>query len=363
MWDTIAPFPLKTWTRIKNRRTEDRVPKPILHSKGGTFMTDEEIQRLRRWNDELAASLTVECRTAEDSRSDTLEAFCTQLSRYAPNVGIRWEKAEEEGDTLPSLRLGQGWVFHAAPHGTELAPFLDLLGMVSRGEPSMAEPLKEALAGIPWPGQLKIYVTSRCPFCPEALRKVGPLPLVNSLIALDVIDAELFPELAQEDQIQATPTVILDDRFRWTGDLSLENLADALVHRDPAELGPGNLKNMLKEGEAGRLAEMMLEKGQVFPAFLQLIPHPEWSVRLGAMVTVEEMGEGDPALVGEILEHFRERLGELEKPVLGDILYLYGEYGDPSWAPFLEGFLETVEDRELREAGEEALERLRSRHT
>ena len=76
-------------------------------------------------------------------------------------------------------------------------------------------------------------------------------------------------------------------------------VSEALMHRDPARLDAAALERMIKDGHAAQLARMMLRENRLFPAFLKLLVHPEWSVRMGAMVVLEEIAEGNRGLAGE----------------------------------------------------------------
>lgn len=320
----------------------------------------QETEQIRRWNDQLTQEITLRFRKTEDERSQKLEAFCDSLTQLAPKVRVIREKGEGDEEKLPALQIEKGWTYHAVPEGKELAPFLEILSMTKKGEPEVSELIRERIKEVRWPAHFTIYVTPSCPFCPQVVKQMAPFPLLNPEVRMTVIDGSLFHEMAGEDQIRAVPTVILDDQFRWTGSIKTEDVLDALIHRDPAQFGVGMLKNMLKQGEASRLAEMMLEKGQFFSAFLDLVTHPEWSVRLGALVVMEEIMEQNASLIEEALESLWERMEGVEDNIKGDLIYLFGESGDSKWIPRLEKILKDAPGDEIREMAEEGLEKLRN---
>jgi hypothetical protein len=102
---------------------------------------------------------------------------------------------------------------------------------------------------------------------------------------------------------------------------------------------------------------MMLERGEIFPAFTDLVTHPEWSVRLGAVVVVEEMAEKNPRLAGSVLPPLWERFSTVDTTVKGDILYLTGLAGSPEeWGERLRAILRSELPEDLRESAREALE-------
>jgi hypothetical protein len=140
--------------------------------------------------------------------------------------------------------------------------------------------------------------------------------------------------------------------------VSPEEVLEVIIHRDPQDLSAQILNRMVVEGDAALLAEMMLKSGCVYPAFLDVLSNPLLSVRLGAMVAAEEIGERDRTLGWAILEGLWGRLDTLPDSVKGDMLYLFGELGSSEWAPRLRGLIEKGLQGELREAAEEAIENL-----
>ena len=81
-------------------------------------------------------------------------------------------------------------------------------------------------------------------------------------------------------------------------------------------------------------------------------------IRLGAMVGMEYVAERDPSLTGTALEAVWSRLSVLDTPVKGDMIYLIGELGDPSWTPRLEALLAEAQPEEIRDAIQEAREKI-----
>lgn len=271
---------------------------------------------------------------------------------------------EGEGAEPPVIEVQKALRYHAIPTGGELEPFLEALSMLHQGEQAISGSSQElpqergkVLNELQWPAQIKIYVTPQCPFCPQVLRQIQPFAYANSFLSVTVIDGSLFPEMAAEDGVRSVPTTILDGRFRWTGVMRPEEIVDALVHRDPSLLSAETLKSFLKEGNASRLANMMLERELVFPAFIELLLDPDWSVRLGAMVAAEEMGEKNPKLAREILPLLWEQKESVQDAVKGDMLYVIGSLGSKEWIPALEQFLAAPQSEELQEIAEEALEK------
>ncbi|OQY43185.1 MAG: hypothetical protein B6240_13015 [Desulfobacteraceae bacterium 4572_87] len=84
---------------------------------------------------------------------------------------------------------------------------------------------------------------------------------------------------------------------------------------------------------------MMLERKMIFPNFYELLASEKWSVRLGAMVVMEEIIERDRKLAGQCVEPLWEKLPHLNGQVQGDVVYILGEAGTRDFIPRLEAFL------------------------
>jgi HEAT repeat protein len=133
-----------------------------------------------------------------------------------------------------------------------------------------------------------------------------------------------------------------------------------MMDRDPAKLSSGTLESMLKDGNASQVAEIMLDTGQIFPAFLELLVHEKMFVRLGAMVVVEELADRNPALASQVIDPLWERFPDVGDQVKGDIIHVLGEAGDDSLVPRLEAVLSGSYNKEVKEAAKEALGRIKA---
>ena len=117
---------------------------------------------------------------------------------------------------------------------------------------------------------------------------------------------------------------------------------------------------ILKDGNAAQLARMMMDAGKIFQAFYDVLTHHSWSVRLGAMVAVEELIDVQPELAAHMNTPLWERFSAVSEPVQGDILYILGEVGHPDVKGTLESVLNGDYSAEVKEAAEEALAKLKN---
>jgi len=316
-----------------------------------------QVETIREWDKRLLKPLSIRLQQTADRRSGPFREFGEMLSRLASKVQIVPEIGER--DELPALLLGKAWQYHLVPAGAELIPFLDLAAMIAKDPEDLPELGIPSLKTVQWPSRLKIYVTNYCPHCRELVTRITPLPLFTPLLHITVIDGALFPELAAADKVRSVPTLICDDRFRWTGPVRIEELVRVLVERDPSQLDMETFKRMIQEKQIDRLAGMMLEKNRIFSGFLGTLMHPEFQTRLGAMVVFEDIAARSPELAQKAFDPIWEKMDAVDENVKGDMIYLLGKAGDPGWISRLEAYRSPQFSGELRGVVEEAIESLR----
>lgn len=314
-------------------------------------MANDE-KTIAAWASQAAAPRPVKLMLTGDSRSERFAAFARQMAELAPQVGLKIERADDE--TPPELRIHPNISYQAIPRGHELGPFLKIL---SGGTDSGAKrPLSDThvLEKLAMPAMIKVYISAECPFCPQTVESLASLAERQEMVHLLIIDAAMFPEKAAADNVSSVPTVFLDEQFRWTGSIQLPEIIDILVNRDPAQLSSETLKQILYDGKAAELAGMMAEAGKVFPALYELLTHPLWPVRLGAMVTVEYLAEQRHDLIGEVVRALWEQFDDVEDPVRGDILYLFGETAHPDAREKIDTVLQGSYSGPVKEAAADA---------
>ncbi len=323
-------------------------------------MKQEEKERIEKWCKGLSNELEIRLLATQDKRSQQLSDFCADLTRLAPKIRV----VREEGGAheMPSINIGSGLRYYGVPLGTELEPFLEALSDLDSGASSrMPASMRNALAQVKVPAELTLYVSQQCPFCPVTSRQVIPLATINEWIRITVVDCALFPEMAQSHNIQSVPTILLEEQFRWTGRLPLEELVELMTNRDPAKLSVTSLEGMLREGHASKVAEMMMAEGRIFPAFTDLLVHEKLFIRLGAMVIMEEISSYNPELAAQTIDPLRERFFQAGDQVKGDIVHVLGECANREVVPWLHMILAGAYDVEVKEAAQEALEKIYAR--
>lgn len=316
-------------------------------------MTPAEKKQFAALNKSLSKQIQIGFIQTDHEKSSAIRQFCDELVHRVPRVHVK----KEPGDPgeIPAIQVHNGLRYQAIPAGTEVGPFIEALQLEDTGTAPLEGSAALQLAKIDLPTHLVLYVSPRCRFCPGTVRQLLPLLTSCPNIRLTVVDVMHFPELAEKNNIQSVPTLILEDQFRWTGTIQLNEIIEMMVNRDPRFLGPASLEMMLKEGKAGQLAEMMLDKTEIFPAFYELLIHTKWPVRLGAMVVMEDIIEKNPDLAVQAIKPLWRRFDEVDNRVKGDLVYVLGQMAPMETMPLLESILEGDYEAEVKEAVREAI--------
>lgn len=306
---------------------------------------------IRSWASALSAPVALTLHTTGDAESNEMTRFGQSLADAAGERLVLTLKKSE--GPLPFFETKQGLKFFTLP-GEKL---LDLLLYALKGSPeaipsSQAAPL-ERLA---LPATLDLFVAEFCPHCPRIARQLITLALANPHIRLSLYDGSLFPKEAEKRGVQAAPTLIYDGDMRWSGQFDVASAMEVVAGRAPEELSADAIRALLEEGEAARVTAMVAGAAKPFASLNTLLAHEKWSVRLGAMVVMEELAESHPAIVSETAAALLADRDALDPAALGDIVYIAGLSCDIAHLPTLRAILQGPCDDALREAVEEAIE-------
>lgn len=253
-----------------------------------------------------------------------LSRFCEELARLAPQVNLKRDSdIAFEG---PAMVVGRhnNIAYCAVPTNKMLPLFLDAMNPAGEMPNKRTDDFEKQIEQIDLPAAFKLYVADQCPHCPQVIRRIQDIAAGTPLVRLKIINAEVSPEQARSDHIRSVPTLVLDDQFRWVGRVNLREIFKICSHRDPSKLSVDSLKQLVESGDAARVAIMMVESDQIFPAFVELLTHSRWSVRLGGMVAAEYLADEAPELALGLCRRLWDRFTELSPQIQGDATHLFG---------------------------------------
>lgn len=319
---------------------------------------------IQTWDQAIKEPVKIKLITTDHAENTQFVNLTRRMAAATSKLVIESQKGEKD---LPGFLLKENITYSALPLKKELDPFLDALSQVN-GTPPMvsqsvlSETVRETLDKIDIPVRLTLYIALECPHCPHVVKTVIPLAFHCKNIRLHIIDGSLFQETAQKDGVMSAPCLILEDDFRWTGSVTADEIVNMIVGRDPSHLSAGTLKTILEQGDAAWITRQMIEKQEIFDAFIKLLLHDTWSVRLGAMVIVEELAETDPELAARLCPILISRFDETDIPIQGDILYALGEAGTRQTEDWIKEKRAELDHEDLIDAAKEALETLEAKN-
>ncbi|MGO9568127.1 MAG: thioredoxin family protein [Desulfomonilaceae bacterium] len=324
------------------------------------MLSDQDLMNVQAVSSQLSAPVTIFVNRGE-GRENPFEANLANIVRQMSGVSMNRIRIEEGEESLlpgrPSLTPASGHMrnihYFAAPEGTELAPFLDLLLWMGTDTDPLPSDLTKALEQLATPWHVMVLIAPTCPHCPQVVRAVLSLAVGTSLIKVTIVDAVQFDDLAQRYKVKSTPTTIVNDGLTLIGRLTAEELAGHLLRLTESSSVTAILESMIKAGRAEDAAELMCSKeqpGAIIPIYLS----KEFSVRMGALVALEDALEKNPRILDTIVDELTALLFQEEVGLRGDTAELLGKIGNPAAIPALRKAAEDP-DPDVREAAEEAL--------
>ena len=290
----------------------------------------------------------------------SFQALSDEFLSLNPHPEIKIIKKESG---LPGFQLKDNLLFSAFPLERELEAFIEALSQLTTAVPEtgkLSSDIQKSLSQIHMPVRLTLYIALQCPFCPVMVKTLIPLALNCPHMLLHIIDGSLFPESASKDKVMSAPCLILEDEFRWTGQVSAQEILAMILSRDPSQLSPETLKTILEQGEADWIIQAMIKKNQIFDGFIRLLLHEHWAVRLGAMVVVEELADTAPKLAALLCPILMDKFDEADVSVKGDILYALGLAGNAETLAWIRSKRPDMDNQDLIDAAEDAIENLES---
>ncbi len=99
-----------------------------------------------------------------------------------------------------------------APLGEEGRIFLEALIMIGTRESRLSGQSLRIIKGLDTPRQIKIFVSSSCPYCPQQAQNALKAAIERpDLVSLEIIDIQANPELAEKYAAQSVPQTYAND--------------------------------------------------------------------------------------------------------------------------------------------------------
>ncbi len=107
--------------------------------------------------------------------------------------------------------------YYGLPGGYELPSMVDAIIELSNAKTPLSPKAKVALSKIRRRSNIKVFVLQTCPFCPTVARHAHRGAIESQLVTSEVIDSQMFPDLAARHSVMGVPKIILNDNLDITG--------------------------------------------------------------------------------------------------------------------------------------------------
>lgn len=127
--------------------------------------------------------------------------------------------------------------YYGVPGGYELPSMLDAIVELSRSDAQLSPKARNALAAVKRRANIKVFVLPTCPYCPVVARHAYRAAIGSEKVVSEVIDTQMFPDLAARHSVMGVPKVVFNDNLDITGMISEPEFFQKLSESDHMLLG------------------------------------------------------------------------------------------------------------------------------
>lgn len=262
---------------------------------------------------------------------------------------------------LPALTLSSAKRsnihYLALPEGHEAAPFVETVIRLAETDCGSEGEWSMQVRGLQQPVELVVFIGSTCPHCPQAARSALDLALESDRITTVIIDVARFPKLAEEYAVRSVPLTLIDRQLSVVGVVASAKLAEMIMARNGEDYDTRVFASLVEQGRLDPAAERL----RADPTLL-LTPWKQstTSTRMGLMLVVEDVLDGDQSALDSIVSGLVKNLGSNDGALRGDTADLLGQIGNKAAIPGLRA-LKNDPNPDVAEIAEEALEAIEAR--
>jgi len=168
-----------------------------------------------------------------------LTDFANTLAQTSPKIKVDVQKAEDGKNQRimelhiehwPCLVLLKGDFtrirYYGIPAGYEIASLVDAIVELSSMRTQLSPKARKA--------NIKIFFLTTCQFCPTVARHAYRGAIESPRVTAEIIDSQMFPDLATRHSVMGVPKIILNDNLDITGAITDVEFFDKLRDSDHA---------------------------------------------------------------------------------------------------------------------------------
>lgn len=190
----------------------------------------------------LSAPVTLVCLLDEGEKSAEMAAFVNHVAGLSPQLSCKFLSPGEDpavdaaldASLLPATGVytEAGFarmVFHGIPGGKEITGFAGALLNAGNAAKPLDKPTLKDIGKIKKPVDIRVCVSLACHHCAQLVMSAQRVAWENPLVTAHMIDANLYPALVKQYQIQRVPLTVLNGTQAVPGGKTMAELTTLLA--------------------------------------------------------------------------------------------------------------------------------------
>jgi glutaredoxin-like protein len=183
------------------------------------------------------------------SASNNLVDLARTIASASPKIKVEVEKVIDgknqrmkdlKIENVPVVVLVRGDFsrirYYGIPSGYEMPPLVDAIVELSNSATPLSPNAKSTLSTVRRKANIKVFVLTTCTFCPTVARHAYRAAIESEKVTAEVIDSQLFPDLAARHSVMGVPKIILNDNTDITGAMQEADFFQKLKDSDIAQI-------------------------------------------------------------------------------------------------------------------------------
>ena len=166
--------------------------------------------------------------------SKELEEYMTALSDLSEKLTVKVAEHEATPEIAPCVRVcladgtETGLAFHGVPGGHEFTSFI--LGLYNAAGPGQAldEEIRQKIAKIQRPVDVKILVSLSCTMCPDLVVAAQRIAAENPRVSVEVYDIHHFEELKNRYKVMSVPCMVINEEKVFFGKKNVQQVLELI---------------------------------------------------------------------------------------------------------------------------------------
>lgn len=205
------------------------------------YLDENIVNQLKGFFDKITNDIKIVSFIGESDKSKELDGFLNEISNISNTIkyesymfgsnNVEEEKygiKRETSFTILKDNEKTGINFYGVPGGHEFNSFvLAILSLAGLGKKLEADKL-EQIKSLSKPLNVEVFVSLSCTHCPEVVQALDSIAVNNENITVSMIDSGVYPEEAKEKDIQAVPTIFINDKLASIGAKTFDELIEVI---------------------------------------------------------------------------------------------------------------------------------------